>query len=115
MSGRIEVHPHDRDAGKADERKRILDKLEVNMTKVGNGRYKGRKEFTTFKEGKKLTASQAIKAYCYTCMAEYADGAGDCGDKNCPLHEFMPYNKARNPRRVHSKETIEKIKKGAVK
>lgn len=82
---------------------------------IGRGkRHQGRKEFLEFKKGNKIPASAAIKAYCYTCMSEYDDGAGDCGDENCPLHPFMPYNKNRAPRRVLKPEHIEKLKKKRV-
>ncbi len=39
----------------------------------------------------KLSASQAIKAYCYQCMGLFEDGKGDCGDTLCPLYSWFPY------------------------
>jgi len=52
---------------------------------------RGRQELIKFYSGKRLTQRQAIAAYCYQCMSYYADGKGDCGDKDCPLHQYMPY------------------------
>ena len=42
-------------------------------------------------QGQKLSASQAIKAYCYSCMGFYADGKNDCEDPLCPLYPWYPY------------------------
>ena len=76
----------------------------------GSKRFRGRQELIDFTNGKKLPASASIKAYCYGCMGEYADGADDCGDLKCPLHPFMPYNETKTKRRVVTPETIEKMK-----
>ena len=92
--------------------------LAKNLVKQANAsskRYRGRAEYLAYQEGKRLSASAAVKAYCYTCMSGYADGSGDCGDSKCPLHPFMPYNEKKEKRRVLKPEQIEKLKAGAKK
>lgn len=81
----------------------------------GLKRFKGRREFLEHMAGKSIPASAAIKAYCYCCMSEYADGVGDCGDKNCVLHPFMPYNADKKKRRVLTPEHIAAMKAGRKK
>jgi len=39
--------------------------------------------------------TQAIRAKCYECAGYYVDGAKDCGDSDCPLYPYHPYNAAR--------------------
>jgi hypothetical protein len=46
-------------------------------------------------KGKLLTHKQAILAQCYSCTAGYIDGRDDCEFEECPLHQYMPYNKDR--------------------
>jgi hypothetical protein len=46
-------------------------------------------------EQKRLSASQAIRAKCYDCMAYFEDGKGDCGDPLCPLYDWMPYGQVK--------------------
>jgi len=55
-------------------------------------RAKGQVQFNKWKEGKKLTKSEAILALCYDCTGRYADGPRDC-ETPCPIRDsgFMPY------------------------
>jgi hypothetical protein len=40
-----------------------------------------------------VTPVNAIKAKCYVCSGEYADGRKDCKNSNCPLYKWSPYGK----------------------
>jgi len=62
---------------------------------------KGRAEMIAFFQGKRLVASQAIKAFCYDCMGYYADEIEDCQCLTCPLHSFMPYAPKKVSTRTH--------------
>ncbi|MEW6586256.1 MAG: hypothetical protein AB1442_11685 [Nitrospirota bacterium] len=42
-------------------------------------------------EGNPLQRGQAIRARCYDCMGDYADGKVDCLMPMCPLYGYMPY------------------------
>ena len=53
------------------------------------GQIKGQLEYNKFKEGKPLTAKQAIKAQCYICNGEEEGSFMDCQGKNCPLYPFF--------------------------
>ncbi len=57
---------------------------------------RGRQEILAYYEGKRLSASQAIKAKCYSCTGYYADGRGECFTPSCPLYGHMPFNKNRS-------------------
>lgn len=56
----------------------------------------GRAELIAHLEGKRLYASKAIKAYCFSCMGYFEDGKADCRDPECPLYPFMPYSQKKN-------------------
>lgn len=61
-------------------------------------RLQGRKEYVKFLSGERIVASEAIKAMCYDCQGYYEDidgDAKDCGQKQCPLYPFNPYNPDR--------------------
>jgi hypothetical protein len=62
---------------------------------------KGRAELIAFYQGKRQTASQAARAYCYDCCGYFADFIGDCENSSCPLHRFMPYAKKKVSTRTH--------------
>lgn len=62
---------------------------------------KGRAELIGFYQGKRQTASQAVRAYCYDCCGYFADFIGDCENSSCPLHRFMPYAKKKVSTRTH--------------
>lgn len=51
----------------------------------------GTKELKAFREGKKLTLKQSVKANCADCMGNYANGKRDCDIPSCPLYPYMPY------------------------
>lgn len=53
---------------------------------------RGRAELIKFYSGRRVTPLQAVKAKCYDCMGYYVDGKRDCGQVDCPLYRFMPYN-----------------------
>ncbi|OPX73675.1 MAG: hypothetical protein A4E38_00001 [Methanoregulaceae archaeon PtaB.Bin108] len=60
---------------------------------------KGRADLIRHLEGKRLTQAEAIRAYCYDCQGDYADGIADCENPACPLYPYHPYNKThRSPR-----------------
>jgi hypothetical protein len=40
---------------------------------------------------------KAIQAKCYDCTGQYVDGRVDCGCPNCPLYQWMPYRRGRQP------------------
>lgn len=53
----------------------------------------GKTSYVAFLKGEPINLREAIEAMCYSCMAFYADGIGDCGcGKSCPLYGFHPYN-----------------------
>lgn len=76
---------------------------EEKITEIRNyGRKaKGRSELIAFYQGKRQTASQAARAYCYDCCGFFADFIGDCENSSCPLHRFMPYVKKKVSTRTH--------------
>lgn len=45
--------------------------------------------------GEALILSQAVKAKCADCMADYADGRVSCELATCPLFPFHVYNPSR--------------------
>jgi len=53
--------------------------------------HRGKNELIRYLEGGRLTLRQAIIAKCYDCCGGYPEGAFDCGCRQCPLHDFMPY------------------------
>lgn len=61
----------------------------------------GRAELIAFYQGKRQTASQAIRSYCYDCCGFFADFIGDCQNISCPLHPHMPYAPKKVSTRTH--------------
>jgi hypothetical protein len=53
----------------------------------------GSADLQRYRQGKKLTRGQAIRAKCADCLADYQDAGSraDCGISECPLYPFMPY------------------------
>jgi hypothetical protein len=51
----------------------------------------GGKELFAYRETGKIGKAAALKAKCYECCGQYADGRFDCHIDDCPLHPFMPY------------------------
>lgn len=77
---------------------------------------KGRKELFKHLNHETNTMKQAIAGKCYDCMGYYADGTGDCQNKQCSLYPFMPYNPNRTKRVVNmtderKKELSERLRK----
>ena len=70
---------------------------------------KGKALFLKHLRQERLTASQAIVAFCYSCMAWYGDGKGDCGDPLCVLYKWMPYGEI-----VHAHRPLREKKSGAL-
>lgn len=60
---------------------------------------RGKKELINHLKGKKLTARQAMLAYCYGCAGYFADGKVDCKMPICPLHSYMAYKESRSKRK----------------
>jgi len=46
---------------------------------------------TLIEKGPRPSMTEAIKAKCFDCTAEFYDGRRDCGIPRCPLHSRMPY------------------------
>ncbi len=44
-----------------------------------------------YREGKRLTLGESVKAMCASCCCEFVDGRVDCGIRSCPLYSRMPY------------------------
>jgi hypothetical protein len=66
----------------------------------------GYKQYKKMMKGNKLTALEAIQAFCFECLGGYADGIVDCQCYNCPLYDHHYY---RNGKYL-SKVSTEKIK-----
>ena len=54
------------------------------------GMIKGQLEYQKFKDGKPLTRRQSMRALCYECNG-FEESNHDCGAKNCPIYQYMPY------------------------
>lgn len=76
------------------------DQKIVEIRRYGK-KARGRSEMIAFLQGRRLTASQAVRAYCYECMGYYADEIEDCQCSTCPLHPFMPYAQKKVSIRTH--------------
>jgi len=50
-------------------------------------------------KGGHLSRKEAILAMCYDCTYGYANGMVDCQVPTCPLHDWMPYNKNKMPKK----------------
>lgn len=75
---------------------------------------KGQKEYEKFKKGQLLTFRQAIIAQCYICNGE-SEGGEDCLGVNCPLYQYMPYQKGRKKKELsveQRSEIGERLKRG---
>ena len=76
---------------------------------------RGKAELISYLRGNRLSASQSIKAMCYSCNGGYDDGKDDCGVASCPLHPMMPYNpnkkKIRTMSDANRKAAGERMKK----
>ena len=59
----------------------------------------GGKELRKHIDGGKLTLKQMIRAKCFECCGNYADGKEDCAIPDCPLYPMMPYGKAWKDRK----------------
>jgi hypothetical protein len=64
----------------------------VDIRKYGKAAV-GRAELIRHYSGKPMTYRQMCLAFCYDCMAGYADGKKDCGVITCPLYHQMPFRK----------------------
>ena len=53
---------------------------------------KGKREYIKYLEGKKITRTEAMYAFCYECQGYYKDGRVDCENENCPMYPFMQYS-----------------------
>ncbi len=76
---------------------------------------KGRKELLAYREGRKLTRAQAIRAKCYDCMGGYDGGKRDCEIPRCPLYQFMPYKTDSNVPATPKKTAASKTEKVGVR
>lgn len=73
------------------------------IAQAGKGKaLQGKNELIKHYRGKRLTLSQAIKAYCYDCSGYYDGGAGDCGVPTCPLYPYAPYSNVKAPKELLS-------------
>ena len=81
--------------------------------------HRGKKELIDYLEGKALSRTAAMLAFCYGCGAGYTDGAKDCELFQCPMYPFMPYGtkKAKSGRagKTLSPEHLAKMKAGRKK
>lgn len=82
-----------------------LEEIKRDVEKEGISA-RGRKEILMFCEGKKMSASQAVRAFCYQCMG-YHNNPGenrDCINPVCPLYPLMPYSSLKRKSRVMTEE-----------
>jgi len=61
-------------------------------------RARGQANYLKYLQGGRLSASQAIVAFCYSCEGNAGDGSYDCEDVCCPLYPWHPYQTATSPR-----------------
>jgi len=54
---------------------------------------RGRTAMQRWVRGKRLCASDAIRARCFDCMGGFCDGRLDCRVPMCPLYPWQPYGK----------------------
>jgi hypothetical protein len=76
--------------------------------------FQGKNELIRHYQGKRLTLSQAIKAYCYDCSGYYDGGAEECGVAHCPLHPYAPYSTSKAPKRLLSEASKAKMRGRAI-
>lgn len=55
----------------------------------------GKVELKKYREGRRLTMREQIKAKCYECTGGYIDGVEDCRVTDCPTYPSHPYNPDR--------------------
>ncbi len=77
-----------------------------NILKYGQ-RAAGRANYLKYLRGGRLSASQAIIAFCYLCEGNAGDGTFDCQEICCPLYPWHPY-KTANPARLPNRAIPEK-------
>ena len=70
----------------------------------------GQAELLKYMSGKPLTRKEAIVAKCYECNLGYVDGKVYCRVKTCPLHPYMPYNKAKAKVFMSEEEKTQRMK-----
>ncbi len=51
------------------------------------GQIKGQNEFNKFKNGKRLTRMQAMRAKCFECNGQ-EDSRADCEVESCPMYPY---------------------------
>lgn len=57
----------------------------------GWARQRGARELAAYRSGKTITRAEAMRAMCYSCLGNAADGAIDCEIPDCPLYPWHPY------------------------
>ena len=57
----------------------------------------GQAAYLKYLRGDALPASSAIRAMCYSCLGNCADGSYDCKDFCCPLYPWQPYKEKSTP------------------
>ena len=57
----------------------------------------GQATYLKYLRGDALPASSAIRAMCYSCLGNCADGSYDCKDVCCPLYPWQPYKEKSTP------------------
>jgi hypothetical protein len=86
------------------------------IAQAGKGKaLPGKNELIRHYQGKRLTPSQAIKAYCYDCSGYYDGGAGDCGVPTCPLYPYAPYSNVKAPKELLADKSKAKSRTGVKK
>ena len=81
------------------------------IAQAGKGKaFQGKNELIRHYGGKRLTLSQAIKAYCYDCSGYYDGGTEDCGVLTCPLHPYAPYSNGKAPKKLLSDKSKAKLR-----
>ena len=63
------------------------------------GFIRGGREYQMFKDGRKLTRKQAIRAMCYHCNG-LEESQADCLGKRCPLYGYRLYPGKKMPLRL---------------
>ncbi|OPY76215.1 MAG: hypothetical protein A4E63_00186 [Syntrophorhabdus sp. PtaU1.Bin050] len=72
----------------------------------------GKNELIKYLKGGKLSALQAIKAYCYWCNGYCSDGRETCEEKSCALWPHNPYT-PKEKRVMSEKQRINAQRLGA--
>lgn len=75
-------------------REQMKDRIEMEMKCAQSfPPSKGRDALLDMLDGKALSRTRAILAYCCRCQYGYKDGKKDCENKTCPHYTYMPYGK----------------------